>query len=107
MKIKGKYNTYEVKWAVYGCSYTSVLIYLPSKTFFGLIKYNKFLSEEAGVDSAERFDSGYIVRSFEAEKMFPEKMKEWFTCAVKSYEDSIKSRIIYNQAWEEFNKKNE
>lgn len=100
MKIKGRYETYTVKWIVWGWTYTRVEIYGKRKTLFGLITYNKFLYQTKGTEN------GCAKRTWLAEEMFPQEMKKWFEFAVKEYEDKLDKLGNYEEEWRKFNKEN-
>lgn len=87
MKIKGQLGEYIVKWGSFGFTGTRVYVYVPSRCFFGLIPYNKYVW---------RTIKG-LVMNHEVEHLLPDQLKKWLSDAVKEYE-------TYKLAWDKENK---
>lgn len=84
MEIKGKYNTYMVKWGRYGGTYAAVYIYRQQK-FLGLFKYMKKVW--VNPDSV----TGYPKYYFTAKNMHKTDMIKWFEDQVNKYEQYCES----------------
>jgi len=85
MKIKGRLGEYEVSWAEYGWTGAEARVYKKIK-LFGIFNWNKCVWK-TGPDR---------VSAHEAEKFYPKDFEEWFTRAVKQYEDYIDAWIKEN-----------
>jgi len=75
--IKGQLNEYKVTYEVYG--YT---------TYAPIIKVKKWYGWKKVRVCSENTD-----RRIRVDNMYPEEIREWFTWAVKSYEN-------YKEAWD-------
>jgi len=76
---KMEIGNYIVKCEPHGWRFAIACVYIKGGGFLGL--FDKFVWEGP---------TRFIV---EAEKMYPDKMKEWFTAAIEEYEN-------YKTAWE-------
>jgi len=83
MKIKGRRDVYDVVWGQVGFSYTTVKIYKKRRWWT-----KKLLWESSG--------PGKSVNLTNAEKMYPQKMYQWFNLVVKEYEDYLDA-VDYQQ----------
>ncbi len=88
MKIKGRHGEYIVKWASYGLSYAQAIVY-QERSRWGL-RWNKKLHS-----TCSNPWSSFCITWVEADRMYPNRMIEWFEHAVKEYED-------YTDAWDNY-----
>lgn len=88
MEIKGQLGEYIVKWSSFGWTGSKVYVYIPSKTFFGLIPSNKCV-----------WDSIQLCSPDSIKKMLPGQLEQLFNEVVKEYE-------VFKTAWDKEKKLN-